>query len=124
MFLCRATGGFQYILDSKNDNFTALDSKNTKRVDPIKEALKKWQKEKRHRQMQEKKTKKMPFRVSHVSHPVSEYSHTFQNTINPSSKVMQNELKVLTQNNVSLATAADVFSVTNRIMILYCRLLR
>lgn len=39
----------------------------------------KWKKEKRLRQIQEKKSKKEPFRtVSHVSHQLSEFSHSFQ----------------------------------------------
>ena len=51
--------------------------------DSIKEALKKWQKEKRLRQIQEKKNKKEPFRVnSHVSHQLSEFSHSFQSGAN------------------------------------------
>ncbi len=60
-----------------------VDTKNEKRVDPIKEALKKWQKEKRLQQIQKKKTKKEPFRYgSNVSHQLSEFSHSFQNGAN------------------------------------------
>ena len=43
----------------------------------------KWKKDKRLRQIQEKKSKKEPFRtVSHVSHQLSEYSHSFQSCTN------------------------------------------
>jgi hypothetical protein len=60
-----------------------LVSKTTKRVDPLKEALKKWQKEKRLREVHGKKTKKEPFcPVSNVSHQLSEFSHTFQHDTN------------------------------------------
>ncbi|CAB4030469.1 Hypothetical predicted protein, partial [Paramuricea clavata] len=60
-----------------------LVTNTTKRVDPLKEALKKWQKEKRLREVQGKKTKKEPFRpVSNVSHQLSEFSHTFQHNTN------------------------------------------
>ena len=60
-----------------------LDTENTKRVDPIKEALKKWQKEKRLRQIQEKKTKKQPFRLgSNLSHQLSEFKHSYESNEN------------------------------------------
>ena len=98
-----------------NTNFIyrLVEAKTKKHADPMKEALKKWQKEKRLRQIQEKKTKKEPFRpVSNVSRQLSEFQHSFQNNNNQmnTSKIQTNDVihhKVVAsvqnaQKNVSL----------------------
>ena len=96
-----------------NFMYRLVEAKNKKRADPMKEALKKWQKEKRLRQIQEKKTKKEPFRpVSNVSRQLSEFQHSFQNNNNQmnTSKIKTNDVihhKVVAsvqnaQKNVSL----------------------
>ncbi|XP_028393345.1 disks large-associated protein 5-like [Dendronephthya gigantea] len=78
-------------------------TKIKKPADPIKEALKKWQKEKRLRQIKEKNTKKQPFRISHVSHQLSEFSHSFQNDqANQTNKTKKSKSK-----NVSVSQAAQ-----------------
>ena len=80
------------------------EAKTKKRVDPIKEALKKWQKEKRLRQIQQKKTKKEPFRpVSNVSRQLSEFQHSFQNN-----NIQMNTSKIKTKDIIHHKVVAPV----------------
>ena len=108
----------------KQQNNTEKEAKTEKRVDPMKEALKKWQKEKRLRQIQEKKTKKEPFRpVSNVSRQLSEFQHSFQNNNNQmnASKIKTNDVihhKVVApeknaQKNVTLSIRTAAKRKTN-----------
>jgi 16S rRNA G527 N7-methylase RsmG len=90
----------------------------------MKEALKKWQKEKRLRQIQEKKSKKEPFRpVANVPRQLSEFQHSFQNsnsqmnTTKISTKTDINQKVVApsqnAQRNVSFQCVMSLFSYTD-----------